>query len=244
MGILLLILLVVLVVVIFLKSAEILTLVARIRFQEGDTEKALKLFKIADRLGGKPQTRMYYGYIMLRIGKLDTATELLTRASMTAKKTDLKKQIKSLLALATWKNGDLDGAIEMMEDAITDFKSTTFYQNLGLMYVLKGDAEKALRFNLEAYDYNPDDMVIMDNLAESYALCKETDKAKEMYETLLEKEPHFPEPYYNFGLLLIEEGEKDRGLELIEKSLDKKFTFLSILQKEEVEKLLEDAKKR
>lgn len=241
MGVLFLILPVILV---FLKSAEILTLVARIRFQEGDTDKALKLFKIADRLGGNPKTRMNYGYIMLRIGELDKATELLTSASMAAKKTDLKKQIKSLLALAVWKNGNLDSAIEMMEDVITDFKSTTFYQNLGLMYVLKGDAAKALEFNLEAYDYNPDDLVIMDNLAESYACAKEMDKAREMYEKLLEKEPHFPEPYYNFGLLLTENGEKEKGIKLIEKSLEKKFTFLSILQKEDVERLLEDAKNR
>ena len=125
---------------------------------------------------------------------------------------------------------------------MVDFKTTNLYQNLGLMYVIKGDARRALDFNKEAFEYNSDDMIIMDNLAESYALYGDTEKASELYEKLLEKEPHFPEPYYGYGQLLIKNGQKERGLELIEKSLEKKFTFLSVLQKEDVKKMLEEAK--
>lgn len=230
-----------LLIVIYLRRAEFPALYARIQFQKGNTDKAVRWFAIANRLGSlKPASMMYYGYILLRTGDIGTAEEVLTRASLAAKKEPLKKRIKALLSLAVWKRGDLESAIEMMEDAISSVKITSFYQNLGLMYNLEGDRKKALEFNLEAYDYNSDDAVIMDNLAEAYALCGETEKAKIQYEALLKKEPHFPEPYYNYGLLLIERGQREKGLELIRQSLDKRFSFLSVKTKEEVEALYKE----
>jgi tetratricopeptide (TPR) repeat protein len=70
----------------------------------------------------------------------------------------------------------------------------------------------------------------------------DTARAKEMYEKLLEREPHFPEPYYSYGRMLCDMGEKERGIELIEQSLEKRFTHLSVLQKDEVEKILEEVR--
>ncbi|MBR5613823.1 MAG: tetratricopeptide repeat protein [Clostridia bacterium] len=232
---------IILLIYVFVKRAEFFALYARLQFQKGNTDKAVRWFAVANRLGPlKAESMMYYGYILLRTGNIRLAEEVLTRASLKAKKPAVKKRIKSLLSLVVWKNGDIDSAIEMMEDAISDFKVTSFYQNLGLLYNLKGDNKKALDFNLEAYDYNPDDLIISDNLAEAYVLCGETDKAMKQYETLLEKEPHFPEPYYNFGLLLIENGEKEKGIDYIKQSLDKRFTFLSVKTKEEVEAILKE----
>jgi len=234
---------VILIVLIIIRRAELIAFFGRMKFQKGNLESALKIHAIANRIGKlQDASLMYYGYLLLRDGQLEVAREILTRASLMAKKPQMKKRIKSMLAIAEWKSGDLDTAIEMTEDAMVDFKTTNLYQNLGLMYVIKGDARRALDFNKEAFEYNSDDMIIMDNLAESYALYGDTEKASELYEKLLEKEPHFPEPYYGYGQLLIKNGQKERGLELIEKSLEKKFTFLSVLQKEDVKKMLEEAK--
>jgi tetratricopeptide (TPR) repeat protein len=108
------------------------------------------------------------------------------------------------------------------------------------MYVLKGDAQNALRFNQEAYVYNSDDLVIADNYAESLALCGKIDEAKTIYEKILYKEPHFPEAYYGYGLLLYENGEREKGIDLIRQYLDKRFSYLSVKTKEEVESLLSE----
>ncbi len=235
--------LIVLIAIIIAKGAEILAFTAKMKFSKGDTCGALKRFAIANRMGKlSPNSLWYYGYILLRDGQPELARTVLTHASLDAKKAAPKKRIKAMLALCEWKCGNLDLAIEMSEEAMIDFKNTNLYQNLGLMYVLKGDGQKALEFNKQAFDFNSDDLVIMDNLAESYALVGDTEKAQELYEKLLEKEPHFPEPYYAYGQMLCSMGEKERGIELIEKSLEKRFTFLSVLQKEDVEKILENAK--
>ncbi len=235
--------LIVLIGLIILKGPEILAVTAKMKFSKGDTCGALRRFAIANRIGKLgPNSLWYYGYILLRDGQPELARTVLTHASLDAKKPAPKKRIKAMLALCEWKCGNLDLAIEMSEEAMIDFKNTNLYQNLGLMYILKGDGQKALEFNKQAFDYNSDDLVIMDNLAESYALVGDTQKAKELYEQLLEKEPHFPEPYYAYGQMICSMGEKERGIELIEKSLEKKFTYLSVLQKDEVEKILEDIK--
>lgn len=233
--------LLILLILIFWKRTALLAIAARLQFQKGESEKSFRLFRIADKIGRLSAVdRMYYGYALLRTGNLTESRKMLTRSSMDAKKPDMKKRIKAILALVTWKEGNLDEAIQMMEEAIEDFKNTNFYQNLGLMYVLKGDAQKAIEFNEEAYEYNSDDMIIADNLAESYALGGKLEDAKKLYEELLAKEPHFPEPYYCYGLLLVSEGQRDRGIELIRESLSKRFSFLSVKTKEEVEKLLEN----
>ncbi len=232
--------LIILLALVIWQRAQILALAARIKYQDGKTDKSLQLFGIANRIGKlTPSDLLYYGYVLLRTGDLSLAQEVLTRASLDAKKDADKKRIKAMLALVVWKDGDLDSAIEMMENVMLDgYQHTNAYQNLGLMYIIKGDAQKALKFNLEAYEYNSDDLVILDNLAESYAICGDAEKAKEIYENLLEKQPHFPEPYYSYGMMLIAEGEKEKGLSLMREALSKRFTFLSIKSKEEIEQLI------
>jgi len=236
---LLYILLIAWVILMLCLRSDVIAVFSRYQWKKGDTPKALKGMAIADKIGKmSAENLMYYGFIALRDGDVELARKKLTSASMSNPKPVLKKKIKSMLALVAWKEGDIELAIEMLEEIISEVKTTEIYQDLGLMYILNGDEEKALEFNLEAYEYNSDNMGIMDNLAESYALCGDTEKAAEIYEELLEKEPHFPEPYYGYGILLIEKGERERGIELIEESLDKRFTFLSVKSRAEVEEIL------
>lgn len=232
---------IILAIFVIVKRSELLAYVGKIRYSKGDLQGAIKWFAVANRIGKmSAETLRYYSYLLLRDGQLELARTVLNHASLNAKKPDVKKRVKAMMAVCEWKSGNLDLAIELTEEAMVDNKTTNLYQNLGLMYVLSGDARRALDFNLEAYDFNSEDMIIMDNLAESYALYGDIDKAIIMYDILLKEEPHFPEPYYGYGMLLAKKGEKERGIELIERSLTKTFTFLSVLQKEEVEKILED----
>ena len=112
------------------------------------------------------------------------------------------------------------------------------------MYNLSGDYEKALKFNLEAYEYNSDDNIIVDNLADTYSLMGNYEEAEKIYKDLINRdpEPRFPEAYYGYGKVLIELGRKSEGIEMIEKSLTKPFSFLSLKPKEDIEKMLEEYK--
>lgn len=230
-------------VLLIFKRCAIIAFFARLAYAKGDVDTALRRFAFAMRCGRlKPRDMMDYGYIALRNGDTAGAEVILTKASMSAQTPYDKAKIKSVLALVAWKKNDLDGAIEMLEDVIDGFVDTTVYQSLGLMYILRGDADAALVFNKKAYEYNSDDLIIADNLAEAYVLAGDFSAAEELYKKILEQEPYFPEPYYGYGFLLIDRGEREEGVHLVEEALEKKFSFLSSMTKAEVEELLNEKK--
>ncbi len=234
-------------IVIVVNRANIVAFYAKGIYVKGNYKKALKVYNVADKIGNmSTKNRTFYGYALLRDGEVEKGQLILRGLLLYTKENSAARyQLKNLLALASWKQGYLDEAIEELEEVVSaNYKTTVIYQNLGILYNLKGDFDKALKFNLEAYEYNSDDNIILDNLADSYAKSGELEKAKELYEELLARdpEPHFPEAYYGYGKVLIELGEKEKGIEMIEKSLTKTFAFFSIKTKEEVEAMLEEYK--
>lgn len=237
--------LILLIIILIIKRNALMCMIAKIKYGRGDIDGAERMFEKAFKNGNPaPEYQFLYGYILLRKGKLEKANKVLALASMSNAKPATKYRIKAMRALVFWKEGDIDTAIETLENINSEYKNTTIYQDLGLLYVLKGDKEKARSFNEEAYAYNDDDNMIMDNLAESYALCGEMEKSEEIYKKLLAKEPRFAEAYWGYGIVLFEKGEKEKGLELMRKSLDKRITFLSTLQKEEIEAMIKEYEKK
>ena len=222
------------------KLPNIMARVAHAQYHHGDTQKAINTFARANKLGKmNPNNKIVYGYLLLRTGNVNEAAKVLNLVSLNAKKPAVKYRARAMFALVEWKRGDIDEAIAILEVLIEKYKTTNMYQNLGLLYVLKGEPKRALEFNIEAYDYNESDKIIVSNLAESYILNDDFEKARETYEKLMTMNPHFPEAFYGYGKLLIKLGETERGIELMRQSLDKPFTFLSVLTREDVELELE-----
>ncbi len=229
------------------KRANIVAGFAKVNYAKGDYEKALKIFKVASVVGNlSVPNKTIYAYIQLRSGLLEEAqTTIRGTLPYTKQRSAERYQLKNLLALTLWKQGNLSDAIEEMEEIVADnYKPTQIYQNLGIYYNLSGDVEKAISFNQEAYEYNSDDYIICDNLADAYARSGNYEKSSEIYADLVSRdpEPQFPEAYYGYGNVLIALGEREKGIEMIEKSLTKPFSYLSIRPKEEIEAMLREYK--
>lgn len=234
-------------IILVVKRANIVALFAKSSYKKGNLKKAVSIFKAANTIGNlNVQNRLTYAYILLRNGDVEDALVVLRMLLLnTADKTMSRYRVKNLIALSYWKQGSLADAIEEMEEITADdFKNTLIYQNLGMLYNIEGDVEKALAFNEEAYEYSDDDDVIIDNLAESYRISGQLEKAAELYEKIINDthEPVFPEAFYNYGQVLIGLGNVSEGIEMIEKSLEKPFSFLSVKSKEEVEAMLAKCK--
>ena len=239
--------LIVVLILLVIKRANIVAMFAKWKYSKGDYFGSLKIFRMADKIGNlNIGNKILLGYNCLRCGELDAARKIFNQIIMLTKRGSADRfRTKSLLALVEWKDGNLNEAIELMEEIFEDgYKNTNMYQNLGILYNLKGNGEQAVKFNLEGYEYNKDDNIIADNLADAYAINGEYERSAEIYEELINRdpEPRFPEAYYGYGKVLIQLGEKERGLELIRKALEKPYSFLSIRSKEEIEKLYEELK--
>ncbi len=221
---------------------------ARVQMNTGNEEKGLELLaKLMEKKKVNIDMKVFYAFYLMKNGDFKKARlvfdNLIFPFEEQIKKSskDTKVQVKQNYALLLWKEGKLEEAIKITEEIIKDYKNTVVYGNLGYFYVLS-KSEKALEFNLEAYDFASDDAVILDNLGFSYYLAGDLEKAEEMYEKIhsAKNTPSFPEAYYNYGLVALKKGDKEKAKELFEEALLQKFSYLSDLDKETVEKAIEN----
>ena len=222
-------------VLIYLLRTTFFTILGSRKYSMGEIDQALMWFKRAyDTKKSGVRATVSYAYILLKNADHESSEAILQKLLKENPSSHDVHYIKSILALAIWKKGDLDTAVAMLEEVIENYKTTSVYGSLGYLLVLKGDLEKALQFNLEAQEYNSSDKIILDNLGQNYYLLGMYEKAREIYEPLLEKKPSFPEPYYNYGLVLEKLGNPEAAVDIMRKALDFKFTYLSTISKDEV----------
>jgi len=205
-------------------------------YNKGDKDNALKYFeKAVKHSQSKPYIKSSYGYLLLREGRVDEAEPYLIEASEYKAK-DSRFHYNSILNLAilNWKKGDVDKGIKLVEDIKEEYKNTIMYEILGYLYISKRDYQKALEFNQEAYDFNPDDNVIGDNLAQSHFFLGEYDQAEKLYDSIIDF-VKFPEAFYFYGLIMWKKGNYVKAYDAFEHSLTLKNSFLSNITKEAVE---------
>lgn len=225
--------------------SAIFAIMGNVSYGKGDVQKSMEWFRKAYATGkAQPKTIISYAYLLLKYGKVNESEAILDKFLSKSPAFDDEMLAKSNLALVLWKKGNLDGAVDLLEEVFSKYKTTTIYGSLGYLLILKGDLEKALAFNLEAYDYNNSNSVIVDNLAQNYYLLGELDKSEEIYEKLMSQNPTYPEAYYNYGLTLEAKGKIDKALEIMEKALNFQFTFLSTVSREDVENKLKELKSK
>ncbi len=229
------------VILLYTSRVMLYTVIGSRNYSQGKTEEALKWFKRAyDSKKAGIRASVSYAYIMLKNTDTVGAEEILRKLIKDHPSSDDVPYVKSILALVLWKKGELDAATEMLQEVTQTYKTTSVYGSLGYMLILKGDLEKALQFNLEAYEYNSSDKIIRDNLGQNYYLLGMYDKSREIYEPLIAAAPTFPEPYFNYGLLLEKTGDPAAGLEMMKKALQYKFSYLSSISREDVESKIQE----
>lgn len=210
-------------------------------YQKGNLRSAANWFgKAAKSSNTGSQLKVNYGFILLKSGQLAEAEKVLQECVESSKTADEKNLAKSNLALVLWKKGELDNAVTMLQEVISQYKTTAIYGSLGYLMIEKGDLDEALKFNLEACEYNPDNAIILDNLAHLHHLRGEMDKAAEVFKKLIDKAPHFPEAYYDYGRYLDDISQKEEAAEMYRKALTCAFSFNSTITREQVQKCLDD----
>lgn len=225
-------------VVLYFLLPYIFMIIGNKKYNEGSKEDSLiwyeKVYKLRQ---SSVKLKLTYTYVLIRLGQLDKAEQILEEF----KKLDLtildKASVTFNLSLVFWKSDRLPEAIKLLQDMYNDgFKSGLLYENLGFYYILSGDLEKALSFNLEAYTYSNTDITILDNLAYNYYCMNKYEEALEHYNMLISKSPPFASAYYYYGLTLEALERKEEALEILKKGLSCNFSYLSYVKKEQIEK--------
>lgn len=190
---------------------------------------------------------MHYSVLLLREGGEENylkVKEILKKAEKAKDMTDERRiQLWMNYAVAEYKLGDLDKAIRMLETSHKRGVNGLTYGSLGFLYIESGDAEKALAYNLEAYEYDDEDPVVLDNLGQTYyRLLNDKEKAKEYFDKAIALKENQIDTLYFLAQYDMEAGKKEEAREKLEKALAGRFSPLNYATKARVEEALESLK--
>jgi tetratricopeptide (TPR) repeat protein len=98
-------------------------------------------------------------------------------------------------------------------------KAWIAHNNLGLVYLLRGQNEKAMAEFKKTLEIKPDDDVAHGNIGHIYMDKGLWDEAQSEYEIALRANPESSTDYTNLGLIHIHKGEWDQARQCFEKSI-------------------------
>ncbi len=208
-----------------------------------DPEKALKWFERAEKHKMNIGQMQIYAYYLLREGKVEKSEEIYKKLLSAGLKPELRLKVRSDYAVLLLKTGRIDEAIAELEEITVHFTNTTTYGTLGYLYLLKDSVRKAVNYNKDAYDYNSDDPVILDNLTQLYIKLSDYNEAKKYADEMLAKKPYFVEAYYDAAYVYMKLGDISRAKELIEDAKCCRITFMSTVKEEELDAFEENLNK-
>ena len=93
------------------------------------------------------------------------------------------------------------------------------YYNDGLRYANQGDYSNAEIAFSKAYEYNPNSVPLLDNLAFAQFQVGNLATATQNFQRAIELNPYYGRAYNNLGLVLLKEGEPDSAITLFERSI-------------------------
>ncbi len=204
------------------------------RVYSKDPEKALEIFAKAEKRMNISQLETY-AYYLLREGHTEKSEEIYKKLLTAGLKPQLRLKIRSDYAVFLLKTGQIDEAIAELEDITVHYTNTTTYGSLGYCYLLKDSIRKAKNYNLEAYDYNSDDPVILDNMIQLYIKLTDYNEAKIYADKLIEKKPYFVEAYYDAAYVYMKLGDIERAKELLEDARCCRITFMSVVKEADLD---------
>lgn len=185
-------------------SKKIFPLVYKIKsrsaFSEGNYALAKSLYKKALKYNDDDaKSNIEYTYILLRAGEFEEAQRIME--SVLSHKLDEKTRNVATLqrCMCYYKNGNLEEAYSDAEELYNSgYRSMTLYGLLGYFKLIKSpNSDETLDFCLEAYEYASDDRDICDNLLICYYNRGKYEKAKQISDDIISKNPKFIEAWYH-----------------------------------------------
>ena len=210
--------------------------------QKGETAAAMQLYEEALNDGATDvRAILSYTVLLIRDGQFAKARELLVKIQKSPyMNAEQRRQLLVNYAACVYKMGELEKGISVLEREHTKEASGMVYETLGYLYVEAGDAEKALAYNQEALEYDDEDPISLDNMAQVYyRLLGDKAKAKEYFQKAIALKPKQIDTLYFLAQYDLEAGDKEAAREKLSTAMEGRFSPLNYATKEAVQQQLD-----
>ncbi len=210
---------------------------------KGQIEEAEKKYEELIKEGlNNARFLLAYSVLLLRKNNFEKAKEIILKAEKAPDlSSDQRKQVYVNYATCIYKLGEVEKALRILENENNRNKSGLIYQTLGFLYVDAGKFEKAEIYLKESLEYDDEDPIILDNIAQFYFRKPNPDKskAKEYFNKALEIRPNQIDTLYFLAKFDLEDGKNEDATQKLNKALEGNFSPLNYATKEKINKILE-----
>ena len=106
------------------------------------------------------------------------------------------------------------------QERTSESKQGEIAKNIALIFIEKGETEKAIAAMEDAKEGNPNDTGLLQAEADIYYSMGDMEKYREIMEEIVAQDPDNPVLLYNLGVSSAELGEHDRAIEYYERALE------------------------
>ncbi|MCL1964381.1 MAG: tetratricopeptide repeat protein [Firmicutes bacterium] len=210
--------------------------------KKGNYEEACALYGEAYAEGmDKARFLLPYAVLLLRKGEYEKAREVLKKVEKAPGgiTPEQRKEMLTSYAVASWKLGRLEYALDLLREVYRKGPNGSIYGTLGFLLIEKGDLDEALAFNKEAVEYDDEDPVALDNLAQTYyRLGNEKEEARKWFEKAIKCKKNAIDTNYFLALYDKEAGKLDDAREKLETAREGRFSPLNYATIERIDALL------
>ena len=226
--------------------------------QKGQKEEARKLYEEAFSEGlDDPRYNLAYALMIIREGEYQKAKEFLVKHQKAPGMTqDQRVTLLVDYAACCFRLGDIDKAINTLEQQFRKTETGLIYQTLGYLYVEKYDpankpdsedwdagVEKAEAFINQSLEYDDADAICLDNKGQFlYRVKGDKAAAKEWFDKAYAIKDRQIDTLYFLSRYDEEAGDKEAALEKLEKAAAGRFSPLNYCSRDTVLKEIERLK--
>ncbi len=206
-------------------------------------DKAMEYYKKAVKHNTRNVKALYnYALDSLHGGNAEEALKILQRAEKINTKILFEKLIPLAISSCYWIMGDIDKAIEILENLQRKYQyiNPSTLTTLGYFYLLKNDCTKAEELTRKALEDNEQYAPAWDNLGQIYYAQNDYEKAEENFKKALEYRESMPESLYYMGKIEISRGNKESAKEYLNKANECYISAMSTVTKQMIEEELKN----
>ncbi len=224
----------------YIRRGFIIFYKAAVKLKKENTPEVWKMMKKALSAHVDEERTVLIGTAFIQQDDVDFGVDTLESFIPTCKDAHWRGQAIIALSMGYWKKGQLDKAIEMLQDLrASGYVDGNLQINLETYLLEKGDLKEAKKLITESRKMGSESNGLLDNRGLYYLLTGDWHKAAEVYDELInERNARFPEAYIHGAQVKIHEKKLSQAIDRVGWALSKRFTNTCTISKDYANQLL------